>query len=422
MYPRDEVPDMSTTERSPKAVRSRTMIIVMLAMMMIATACGAPAADDDPTATAGDPAAEEADPGEAQQGDATELGDAPDDGAGAALDDSYVDLYAELEGLSREDRTARLIELANEEGGVSMYTSNTQMQEVADEFEDFYEDQGLESRVAIYRAPSNTVLQRLLEEGDAGFRGADVTEMHAPQLAALTEEQLLGEFRSPVLDDRREGLDFPTWSISRMTAHVVAWNTDLVTGDDVPNSYDDLVDPKWEGKVMMEPRAFDWFLTLWEYFEEQGQSEEEINEYFETLAANSSQVQGFPLQTEFLTTGEMPVAAGTYAHLAFNAAQSGAPVSYQPFVEPVVVVPSGIGLIKNARSPAMAVLFMEYYLTEAQDLLAEQGRVPPRELEEGGHLAGAEFIVTDPATLSGDQGEEWRDRYERLLQGGEVIE
>jgi iron(III) transport system substrate-binding protein len=239
-------------------------------------------------------------------------------------------------------------------------------------------------------------------------------------MAALHEVGILTPFESPVLEGRREGLDFADWSISRMTAHTVTWNTEQVTGADVPTSYQDLLKPEWAGKVMLEPRAFDWYMTMWKYFEDQGQSESEIDQFFTDLAASAKVVEGFPLQNEFLVTGEMPVAAGSYAHLAFKAKADGAPISFEPFVEPVVIVPSGMGLIGTARAPAMAILFMEYYLTDAQDLLAEQGRVPPRELEEGGMLAGAEFIVTDPEQLEGDVGAQWQERYEALLDGIEV--
>lgn len=364
------------------------------------TACSTPATVEPPKDTGGSQSPE------------------GDGGTGAPEVESEFDgVYEQLEGLDADARTAKLIELANEEGGLSVYTSNTEMQAFADEFEEMYKEQGLKSRVSIYRAPANTVLARLLEEHQAGYRGADVVEVHSKEMAALTDNGIFTPFKSPVLDNRRDGLDFENWSISRMTAHTVTWNTDQVTGSDIPTSYEDLLKPQWSGKVMMEPRAFDWYVTLWKYFEAQGQSEEQIDTFFEDLAANSRTVEGFPLENEFLVTGEMPLAAGSYAHLAYKAAQDGAPISFEPFVEPVVIVPSGMGLVKSARAPAMAILFMEYYLTDAQDLLASQGRVPPRELEEGGMLGGAEFIVTDPAELEGDAGASWQQRYEDLLAG-----
>lgn len=335
----------------------------------------------------------------------------------------YDDLYAQLEGLDAEARTAKLIEIGNEEGGMSLYTSNTQMQEMVDQFEDYYGEQGLSSRVAIYRAPSNTVLQRILQEDAAGFQGADlIIEGHAPQMAALSEEtDILAPFKSPILEDRRDGLDYPLWSITRFTAHSVVWNANEIQGDDVPASYADLTDPKYNGRMMMEPRSFDWFLTLWKHFESEGMSESEIEEYFDTLAEYSSAVEGQPLQIQFLTTGEVPLGAGTYTQLAFRAANEGAPVEYKPIIEPVVLSPSGAGLIKTAKSPAMAVLFMEYIMTIGQELLAEQGRVPPSDLEESGLLAGADYIITDPLELIGENGEEWRQKYADLLEGRTVI-
>lgn len=338
-------------------------------------------------------------------------------------ENGFEQLYSQLAGLDGDARTAKLIEIGNIEGHLSIYTSNTQMQQLVDEFEDIYQAQGLTADVSIYRAPDNTLLQRILVENDADYAGADLyIEGQAPQMAALSEEtDILARFESPILDKRRDGLDYDLWSITRFTAQSVAWNSDSITGDDVPTSYADLIDPKYKGKIMIEPRAFDWFMTLWQYFEEQGQSESQIQHYFDALADNSRPVEGYPLQTQFLTTGEIPLAVGAYTQLAFKAAQTGAPVAYEPFVEPIVLSPAGAGLIKRSSSPALAVLFMEYILTKGQDLLSEMGRIPPKDLEDTGLLAGADYVVTEPTQVVGDEAEKWRARYDALMEGRDVI-
>jgi len=339
------------------------------------------------------------------------------DGGTAETTDSFVDLYAQLDGLEGEERTAKLIELANKEGTLNIYTSNTQMEEFADEFTDKYKDAGLDVQISVYRAPANTVLQRLLEEGKAGYAGADLAEIHSKEMTALSDAGILRPIESPVLEGRTEGLDFTDWAVTRMTPEGVVWNTDKVPADQAPTSYEDLIDPKWKDQVMLEPRSYDWFMTLWTYFEDQGKSEDEITDYFEKLAANARVVETFPLQNEFLTTGEMSIGAGAYVNLGYLAQQKGAPIAFKPFVDPVIVDPSGLGLVKNAKAPALALLFAEYFLTDAQDLLSEQGRVPPKELQGGGVLDGAHIVVIDPEKLAGGKDKEWRDRYEKLLEG-----
>jgi iron(III) transport system substrate-binding protein len=361
-------------------------------------------------ATAGSSASASSDPGSSSP--------APTSEAPAGGPNAFDAVYAAVKDLKGEERTKKLVELANAEGNFTIYTSNTDMQEFADGFEDLYKkkNSGLTARPQVYRAPADQVLQRLLQEDQAKFYGADLTEIHSHEITAMDEQNLLSPFTSPVLDGRDKQFVYPDWAVTRVDAQVIAWNEEIPEAER-PKSYEDLADPKFKGKLMLEARAYDWYSRLYQYFtEEKGWTEQQADEYFNKVAENSAAIVGFPLVAQLLTTGEFGLAANVYPQQVFSQQQDGAPVSYEPLISPIIAAPSGVGLLKTSQHPAGALLFAEYLLTDAQPLYSSLGRVPPDEFtSKTGRLAGAEFRLVDPKTLEGESGEKWRKKYEEVV-------
>src|SRR6267142_1021695 len=52
------------------------------------------------------------------------------------------------------------------------------------------------------------------------------------------------------------------WTTVYYNAYVTGYNTRLVTARALPKSYDDLLDPKWKGGLMMEGTKADWFAGM----------------------------------------------------------------------------------------------------------------------------------------------------------------
>src|SRR5680860_1496845 len=66
--------------------------------------------------------------------------------------DGFPAVYAELDGLEGDERTDRLVELAQEEGELMVYTSNNEMPDVAPAFAEEFD-----IATEVYRAPSDAV-------------------------------------------------------------------------------------------------------------------------------------------------------------------------------------------------------------------------------------------------------------------------
>jgi iron(III) transport system substrate-binding protein len=329
--------------------------------------------------------------------------------------------YDRFNGLSGQERKDELIACAEEEGQLNVYTSNTDMEDLIDGFGDEYDID-----VNNYRASSETVLQRLLQEDSAGYYGADVFETNALELGVASQEGLLypyeSELRDSVLEQGRQSED---WTATRFNAFVVGWNTDNVAPDEVPTTLEELAEPEWQGRISMELGDVDWFTALHDYYvEEQGLSEEEYTDLMTRLAGNSQIAKGHTTQGELLSAGQFDVAISSYSHTIDKAAAEGAPVAWQPAngepVQPIVTRPNGIGLLKTATNPCAATLFVDYELEGGQEIFKEAFRIGSVEGTDNPLSQYETYPVPEEKLL--EDPETWNKAYEDVVQNGQALD
>lgn len=338
-------------------------------------------------------------------------------GANAA-ECTYDDVFAEVDGLQGQERRDALVAMAGEEGAdVNWYTSLNEA--VASEVIDAYED-ATDLDVSLYRAGSETVRNRVLEEASAGFAGSDVVETNGPELVAMAEQGILQPLDSPVTEDLVEGAARESWTASRFNIFTVAWNTDLVAEGEQPQTYQDLADPKWDGLMAMEIEDYDWYWAVWNYLvDEEGMSEEEADALFQDMAEGAAFTSGHTTMRQLLIAGEYHVITSDYSYGIAEAAADGAPVAWQPPVEPLFARPNGIGLICNAPNPAAALAFTEWYLSDGQETLADNNIDPTRQdlLDTGD--ADVRVIEIEEYLA---QESEFIDKYEEVAGAGTRVE
>ncbi len=324
---------------------------------------------------------------------------------------SLADVLAAVDGLSGKERTDRLLELAGDEGeALTFYTSysNSILADLADTFEDAYDVD-----VAVYRAGAEEVLQRLLEESRAGFRGADVVENNGLRMIAANADGLLEPYDSPSLASLAPGAAHEGWTADAVNAFALTWSTKLVREGEQPRSWEELADPRWKGKLALDVTDVDWYKTLWEHWIDQGKSEDEVERLFEGIARNARFVKGHTLNAQLQAAGEFELFVN-YAHIADLLAREGAPLAWRPPVEPVMVRTDGVGIVDGARHPAAAALFVDWLLSDGQEVLAKAGVAMRKDLIA---TEGAKAALVDLDSLASEQ-EEWSERYERLARLG----
>ncbi|MGH3385329.1 MAG: ABC transporter substrate-binding protein [Nocardioidaceae bacterium] len=325
-------------------------------------------------------------------------------------------VYAEVAKLSGQERRDHLIELAAEEEGLNLYTSMTA--DVATVVTEAFTDE-FDIDVSVYRAGSETVLQRILQEQSADFAGNDLVETNATEMFALETEKLMAKYEGERRDLVPEAGKFPSWTATRFNLFAPSWNTEQISKEMAPKSWEDLADPKYDGKLSMELGDYDWYLTLYNYWLDNGKSEDEVKKLFADMVDGAKLVKGHTVQAELMSAGEYGVTASNYSYIVEQSKANGAPVDYLPMVEPVIARPNGGGLMKTATNPATAMLFMDWVLEEGQQVLVDEGLTPA--ITEGKDpLEGLEVIPVDVERLLKEDAR-WSKEYDDLLADGEVI-
>lgn len=335
-------------------------------------------------------------------------------GSGDANQESGLEeVLAAVEGLEGKERLARLSDLADREGNtLNLYTSMTpgDEDEIAAAFEDAY---GIE--VSVYRASTETVARRLIEEHEASFEGADVVETNSVQLAHLADEGILAPYQPQGRGRLVPGSSHGTWTGDRFNIFVASWNTDRVSSAERPRSWADLANPRWRGKLGLEAGDFDWYQALHTHWRSEGRSQAEIDRLSQAMARNAIVVKGHSLLAQLLASGEIEVAGANYRHIVQRFIDDGAPIAWEPPVQPVFTRAEGVGLVRGSQHPAAAMLFAEWILTDGQRVIHELGRDTAR--SDLLATKGVRSVEVDLAELI-DNRDLWADRYERLLRLG----
>lgn len=143
-----------------------------------------------------------------------------------------------------------------------------------------------------------------------------------------------------------------------------SYNTKLVGANDVPQKVEDVLNPKWKGKIASTPYAasFDRLSLIW--------GEEKVTAFLKKFV---NQVGGL------IRCGEDDrIASGEFAMLVFNcdlaapqeAKEKGGPVDGRIFNDAGILSYWYLAVPENSRNPNAATLLAGYLLTkEGQDLL-----------------------------------------------------
>src|SRR5262249_50825188 len=189
----------------------------------------------------------------------------------------------------------------------------------------------------------------------------------------LNNQKLLVPYSSPSENALAKGSVFPGWDADSYSSFVVSWNSKLVPDADRPTSWESLADPRWKGKLAMEGSDVDWYATLHDYFvRDKGMTEAQADKLFEGMARNALVVSGHTFMGQLMTAGEVTVGTN-YSTTIKRYQDEGAPLVWQPAVEPIFAEPQGVGLVKGAQHPAAAMLFEDWLLSDGQKVLVDSG-------------------------------------------------
>jgi len=164
------------------------------------------------------------------------------------------------------------------------------------------------------------------------------------------------------------------WTAFYMDTRVLAYNTKMAARDEVPKNYDDLLLPKWKGKMGMDNADYILYGTLQEMM-----GRERGSAFLKKLAQQDLIIRnGHPLLTQLLIGGEFPVYMDAFGSTIERFKAQGAPIDWVA-VEPVIVSLNPLGMAVNAPHPAAARLLIDFLLSkEGQDVGRSVAKLPAR--------------------------------------------
>lgn len=318
---------------------------------------------------------------------------------------------AELAQADSRDRAGRISAGAKKEGTLTLYTTvpPANLDRLTTEFEKRH---GV--KVQVWRAGSDKVLARALSEARAHRRDVDALIVGAPELEALHREGLLQEVRSSaqarLVDEALPA--HRAYAPVYLNLFAQAYNTNLVKRSELPRTFDDLLDPRWKGRLGIEAKNQEWFQAV-----VQDMGEAKGLRFFEQLVARNgiSVRSGNSVLNNLVASGEVPLALTVHSYMPEQLKRKGAPIDW--FVlEPAVVRANGIGIVRNAPHPNASLLFYEYMLTDGQLLLADMAYIPAMRVDPS-PLSGLRLRVLDASEVLGET-DRWTRLYETTLRGG----
>lgn len=278
------------------------------------------------------------------------------------------------------NREQLLLEGARKEGQVVFYSAaivNQALRPMADAFMKKYPF----IKLTYWRGDTEEIVAKLSAEVRAKNVVADLVEGTGVGELAV-EAGLTVPFTTPATDALPEMYRDPkgNWVSTRVSYFGIAYNTKLVPADQVPKSYDDLLDPRWKGKLAWRigtSSGTPLFLTNIRL----ARGEEKAREYFEKLA--QQKVINFGSGSartlvDRVIAGEFPIALNIFAHHPLISKAKGAPVN-TVLLEPTASTAGTMIVPRGVRHPYAAMLLADFILSqEGQGIFSKAEYFPVR--------------------------------------------
>ena len=310
-------------------------------------------------------------------------------------------------------QTSPMVEQAKREGEIVWYTSMNAVdaEAVLKPFRDRYPF----VEISILRATSDRIRSSILAEAADGRSLWDLVSFRLFDVEMLSRRGLLAAYRSP-----ETATGFPPgsfdpegrWSSIFLREYVVGYNTRLVKPAEAPKSWEDLLAPRWSGRIGIDDGDVEWYAAMLEYW-----GRKKGLAYMRQLARQKPQRRrGHQLLAQQLASGEFALAL-VYASDIERPRQGAAPLQFVRTLDPTIVSPTQVAISAKAPHPAGARLFVDFLLSkEGQLAIRSRSRVPVRtDLAPAGSSRPIHTVRIDPRLA--EKRSEYEAEFRRVLDG-----
>jgi len=304
--------------------------------------------------------------------------------------------------------------------------------EMLGEFEKLYEAKYPGANVDWQDLGSETCLQRIQTE-----RGRPLADVWWGGPAELFDtaaaEGLLEPYRPTWADqvERRHLHPQGLWAATFETYEAIVYNGKLLQREQAPKGWDDLLDERWKGKVVIRaPLASGTMRTIFAAMiareVQRAGSEQAGFEWLRKLHRNTKAYAVDPNQlNQMLARGEGVVTLWNLTDAILQRTRYGFPFDFVLPEEGQPVVPEGIAIVKGAPHAGEARRFYEFVtskdalLTQARDFFRIPVRRDLANEEKPEWLRGLKLVPLDvDQDLMRKKTREWMTEWDRTVKGG----
>jgi ABC-type Fe3+ transport system substrate-binding protein len=322
--------------------------------------------------------------------------------------------------MSRPDRQKILVEGAKKEGKVTWYTTLI-VDQVVRPVKEAFEKEFPFIQVEFFRGNAERLVQKMFAEYQAKRYDVDIIDgTVSPTM--VRRANLLQRFYSPMLAeypaDLKDAQGF--WGTTNLYFFATGYNTRMVKPNEVPKTYEDLLNPRWKGQMMWSTsRGSGAPMMIGNIFQSMGQ--EAGKAYLQKLKSqNVAKSTASNRQLlDLVIAGEYPLALHIFHHHAHISRTAGAPVDWAP-LEPLSATINTISPVTRSPHPHAAMLLLDFILSEegqkviqAVNYLPSHPKVPAKQVDlkpGGGKFKRALYFTPDSQVNDGDS---WVDYFEK---------
>jgi ABC-type Fe3+ transport system substrate-binding protein len=321
---------------------------------------------------------------------------------------SLVFSFTSFQGAwGQSEHTAKLIEGAKKEGEVIVY--GTMSLEAVNLLNARFREKYPYVDVKLNRLGSGKFVPRVLAEVRANKHLADVLQTNSLSLHFLKKDGLLANYLSP--EDRfypKQFKDQGYWTTTNMNVHVLAYNTKLIARGKAPRSYDEVLNPVWKGKIMMDASE-QWAALMFQIM-----GKEKAQRYMRELVKQNIALrrESNAMRAQLIAAGEAPMDIDSTLGPVDELKKRGAPIDWNA-LSPVPVVTSAHAIASRPPHPNAARLYLDFILSrEGQKAVLDTRRQVARTdlLSEQEAIKNLDLVPLDP--LAGSN----MDYYAKLIK------
>ena len=264
-------------------------------------------------------------------------------------------------------------------GKVMLYSSmqEAQLQAIEQAFEAKYPGVDMEY---YYAGGGKLVTKMTTEAQDGGQIASDLVWLGDPSdYEAFKANGWLQPYVSPETEHiAKEYMDAEGYyTAGRLVTMGIAWFIGVDEAD-APKTWNDLLDPKWQGQIIMTDPAQASTTKYW--MAAMMQSEKYGPEFFKKLRENGVELESGTTATHNRVADASYQVGICLDYVSANLIAEGSPMAFHYTTEDVITMTSPVAIIKGCANPDNAKLLMDFILSkEGQEVLVANNLVSVRD-------------------------------------------